>query len=402
MIAFTAMSFISKNDDEKKKKYHVIHQKDGEMKTFDTIVPMNSNYSVKDFLADKGISDENVEIINVPKISEELLMFHGDEGAMVFDFDHEFEWAEEGETVKIIAEEVDGEMKVKKFVNGEEVELTEEELENIHHNKHGDHLILQHGDGHTFENANGERVEIKVEKQDDGTVEVRKWVNGEEVEVSEEELDEMHALHHGQKFMIKLDSLDIDMDEIMKEMEIELKALNMDSLMQTIKIDIEKIVDMEELENGEKQMIIKIEGDMQDLHKEMEELHKEMEMHNEHVIRVESDQEDFTIVIVTEDYDEDAEQHTEIRMEKEMSDNNFTVYPNPSSGQFTVEFDQDEKVSTTVEVVNAAGKTVFKDKLGKFEGKYRKEIDLEKNGPGTYIIQVKRGDEIEAHKIVLN
>lgn len=402
MVAFTAMSFISKNDDEKKKKYHVIHQKDGEMKTFDTIVPMNSNYSVKDFLADKGISDENVEIINMPKISEEMMMFHGDDHTMMFDFDHEFEWAEEGEMIKIIAEEIDGEMKVKKYVNGEEVELTEEELENIHHQKHGDHMMIHHGEGHAYENEDGERIEIKVEQSDDGSMEVRKWVNGEEVEVTQEELDEMHSMHHGQKFMIKFDSLDVDMDEIMKEMEIELKELNMDSLMQTIKIDLEKIVDMEELENGEKQMIIKIEGDMQDLHEEMEAIHKDMEMHQEHVIRVESDDEDFTIVIVTEDYDEDAEHHTEIRMEKELSESNFNVFPNPSNGKFTIEFDQNEKVATTVEVVSAEGKTVFKDKLGKFEGKYRKEVDLEKNGPGTYIINVKRGDNVESHKIILN
>ena len=54
-----------------------------------------------------------------------------------------------------------------------------------------------------------------------------------------------------------------------------------------------------------------------------------------------------------------------------------------------------------MDVFNASGKNVFKDKLGKFSGTYNKELDLKKHGSGNYIVKITRGDDVTTHKVVI-
>ena len=79
IAAAGALFSFAGEDGGKKKKYHVIHHKDGVMKEFDTILPMSSDYSVEDFLAEKGIESENVDIIKVPQHGANM-MFMGKDG----------------------------------------------------------------------------------------------------------------------------------------------------------------------------------------------------------------------------------------------------------------------------------------------------------------------------------
>jgi len=63
VFATVLVSFSNGDDPGKKKKYHVIHQKDGNLQEFDTILTMNSDYGVEEFLAEKGI--ENCRCTNL-------------------------------------------------------------------------------------------------------------------------------------------------------------------------------------------------------------------------------------------------------------------------------------------------------------------------------------------------
>ena len=445
-------------DEGKKKKYHVIHHKDGVMMEFDTILPMSSQYSVEDFLAEKGIESDNVEIIKVPQHGpnmvfmsnggphHHMVMHHLDEEVMISD--------ENGkrEEVKIIREKgKDGEITVKKFVNGEEVELseeekkhlsekrphpmrfhmqeeridgtdrenvemkvevdkegnltvqkfvdgeeveeTEEEMERIQkrHDAHKRHHIIRIEDGnhegmrwHHNEGGKNENVEMKVEIDKEGNMTVQKFVNGEEVEVTEEEMN--HIRMHHEKMG--------DRKMILIEEEGHLEQL--DSLLQEFEIEIEEF----EGEEGAQRVIIKeIHFDSEEQMEGSTEIHKEMRFH--HNIDVEGEGEDFTIVLVTENLDETVEIETSSNIRSMTMNEPISVYPNPNHGTFTIAFDQKEKVKTAVEIVDAQGKVVFKEKLGSFAGSYKKEVNLEKHGKGVYIVKVQQGDETSARKVIV-
>jgi hypothetical protein len=70
-IATSALlvSFTNDNGGDKNKKYQIIHHEKGEMITYDTVIPMSSSFTPEQFLAEKGILDEHVEIITLPSIS---------------------------------------------------------------------------------------------------------------------------------------------------------------------------------------------------------------------------------------------------------------------------------------------------------------------------------------------
>lgn len=84
----------------------------------------------------------------------------------------------------------------------------------------------------------------------------------------------------------------------------------------------------------------------------------------------------------------------------ELQLNKFKAFPNPTDGVFTVEFELEEKISTLVKVYNQEGKTVYSDKVKKFDGFYSKQIDLTKQDMGIYFIRIIQGDKSVTKKIL--
>ena len=410
VAAITLMAFVyaKGNDDGKKKKYHVIHQEDGVLQEFDTILPMSSSYSVEDYLKDIGVNSEDVEIIKMPSISDDHFIFHGSDGEKIImnHFSDDLNWHQDGEIIKIISEEgEDGKITIKKYVDGEEIEMTEEDLEKFEDHKHGHQIIIEDNDGSSKEKVtiqeNGNKVKIIVEEDKGGDKKVKKYVDGKEVEVNEEDIERVELEIDGEEINIEIEAKEIaeELEEAMKELEIEMENLdiNLESILKHIDIEVE------EGDEKTQKVIIKMESDMKELQKDLEEMMKDfdhdhfMEMHKD--IRVHGD-EDFTIVIVEEDIDANAIEKS-IRKEIVTSNQEFKMYPNPSEGAFTIEFEQSEKLPTTVEVVDSEGKSVFKEKLGKFSGKYKKEVNIEKHGSGTYVVKIQRGDDVTVNKVVI-
>ena len=77
VLAITA-SLVSFSADKGKKKYEVIHHSAGKTVTYDTIIPMNSKYTVEAFLADKGIQSENIEIVKIPNGKAQMMFIEKD------------------------------------------------------------------------------------------------------------------------------------------------------------------------------------------------------------------------------------------------------------------------------------------------------------------------------------
>lgn len=405
LVSFT----LNDGDKDKMKRYQVIHHSNGLVQEFDTIIPMESNYTVEQFLADKGIKSENVEIIRMSAMGEHALFIEDKEigegeKVRVHQFrisnDLELEGAERKE-VRITKEiGPDGTQVTKKYVDGKEVELTAEELEDLEMGQNGEEhtmMIRIHEDGEKGEprkwEGKEEKVEIKCEVDAEGKVRAQKWVNGVEVPLTEEEMLQFSTPEgEGKNVIIHMESL--EKGAPLEKMEIEIEQL-----MKELSVDDEgkeerKMVIVKEIEDGEgkrvEEHVFQIDGN------------EELEWTQDKSVNVEimgESDEDFTLVIVTENCDEKSERN--MNFDRQVSQNEVAVFPNPSSGLVTIRFEQSEKVKTTISIADMSGKVVFKESLGKFSGTYLKEIDLQKFGVGTYLISIQQGNDVHTEKIVV-
>ncbi len=346
--------------------------------------------------------------------------------------DGENVWIEDhkSENVEIKVEiDEDGNMKTVKKVNGKEVELTEEELAEIERNRNGSgenvmimkKEMLGEGDDMNFvvKDEDGENVEIKVEVDEDGNTVIKKFVNGEEVEVSEDEFTKIEGMGDGEHKMIIIQEeveenvFSSDEEGEGEEKRVEIKVEVDDEGNMTTK----KFVNGEEVELTEEELT-----EIKDRHEEhkargekgervrVRRMHKGhhgkpgREIHREMKVMTMGGDEDYTIVLVEENVDPNAPTRVRTKNTQSMelgNNNSIEVYPNPNEGVFTLAFNQEDKAKTSIQVLDINGKVVYKEKLGKFSGEYRKEIDLKKFGSGTYLINVLASDKTSTRKVLV-
>jgi S1-C subfamily serine protease len=79
----------------------------------------------------------------------------------------------------------------------------------------------------------------------------------------------------------------------------------------------------------------------------------------------------------------------------------FKAFPNPSSGQITVEF-QGEPVATVVSLLDISGRQLFREELNAFNGAYNQQFDLTAYAKGTIIVHIQQGDKIFTDQIIVN
>jgi len=80
---------------------------------------------------------------------------------------------------------------------------------------------------------------------------------------------------------------------------------------------------------------------------------------------------------------------------------NFTCYPNPTSGQFTLTFVQSESSDVIVRILNIEGKIIRKDNLQNFNGTYTKNFDLSDLEKGIYFVEVTNNAGVSSQRIVV-
>ncbi|MEP7170866.1 MAG: T9SS type A sorting domain-containing protein, partial [Bacteroidota bacterium] len=94
---------------------------------------------------------------------------------------------------------------------------------------------------------------------------------------------------------------------------------------------------------------------------------------------------------------------TPLRLEGQVSVNNeeISIYPNPNTGQFSLEFASDVKEENDIiEIYNSLGQSIFKNNISINEGENHKQIDLSKFPSGIYFLNLKTEKEVFRQKII--
>ncbi|MBK7855404.1 MAG: T9SS type A sorting domain-containing protein [Bacteroidetes bacterium] len=86
----------------------------------------------------------------------------------------------------------------------------------------------------------------------------------------------------------------------------------------------------------------------------------------------------------------------------ELNPQNFELSPNPGKGQYKLSFDLTSTEPVTVKVVDFAGRQVFSDVAENFTGHYHNEFDITGKSKGTYLLQIRQGENWMHKKFLLN
>jgi len=82
------------------------------------------------------------------------------------------------------------------------------------------------------------------------------------------------------------------------------------------------------------------------------------------------------------------------------NDQFFKVYPNPTTGMFTLELTEpDETVMITVDIYSMLGESLLRTDLPAVS---HCQFDLSAKQPGIYLIRVRRGDRVGFEKLIKN
>lgn len=79
----------------------------------------------------------------------------------------------------------------------------------------------------------------------------------------------------------------------------------------------------------------------------------------------------------------------------------FSVYPNPSNGQFTVSITNTGSKTVSISIVNILGETVYTFSDNNCPDSVNKQINLENIPAGIYFIKLDTGKDINTQKIII-
>lgn len=80
----------------------------------------------------------------------------------------------------------------------------------------------------------------------------------------------------------------------------------------------------------------------------------------------------------------------------------LSIYPNPTSTNFTLEFDLAKASSMKINVMNISGQIIYSEDANASAGTFKKIISFNENANGIYYLQVITNDDVVTKKIVKN
>lgn len=79
---------------------------------------------------------------------------------------------------------------------------------------------------------------------------------------------------------------------------------------------------------------------------------------------------------------------------------NLNIAPNPTSGSINVSFNQAAAQSTTIEIIDVLGRSIYTQNLPKFTGEYSQKVDLTSFNKGIYFVKITGENGSEIRKII--
>ena len=73
--------------------------------------------------------------------------------------------------------------------------------------------------------------------------------------------------------------------------------------------------------------------------------------------------------------------------------NNFSIYPNPNNGEFSISFDLIESTEVNITITDLIGKIVYQKNEAECYGKINNAINLSDLNKGMYIINLQTGKQ---------
>lgn len=297
-------------------------------------------------------------------------------------------------------------IKIKKDINGKvtNVEKTYNSLEEMKNDPDLKDVDLELFKGNSFYFSNGdgsnEKVKIKIQKTLDEDVDVSG--NQFSFEIDDENF-EWDATSHEIK-VIKGDDGEV---KILRNGEV----VEADDNIVVHRFDSGEEDDVKDIkiENRDGQKVIIINGDKEINLGNSDQMKEKLEVLVDAI-----DDGDHSkmskIQIVTvrkvkihiEDFAKKDESLARLNLEKkkELKLQELSYFPNPTDGKFSLRF-QGKSVPTEVRITDLTGKVVYSDMMQGFDGQYDKEIDLNDQSKGVYIMQVIQGNKALNKKVVI-
>ena len=84
------------------------------------------------------------------------------------------------------------------------------------------------------------------------------------------------------------------------------------------------------------------------------------------------------------------------------SDPAISVFPNPTTGKFTVSFISENESKYTLKVFDILGETIIQKTIQSIEGINSREVDLSDSPKGIYLLMMYRdGEALKGVKIIV-
>jgi type IX secretion system substrate protein len=80
----------------------------------------------------------------------------------------------------------------------------------------------------------------------------------------------------------------------------------------------------------------------------------------------------------------------------------LNIYPNPSNGQFKINFTLPDNSPIGLKITDMEGKTVWSDAVNNFTGRYNSNIDLSAQPKAVYILEIMQNNKTMLKKLVIN
>jgi hypothetical protein len=223
-------------------------------------------------------------------------------------------------------------------------------------------------------------------------------INMDDIELTKEEKAKIEKEIEGAKLELK--QMKIDIEKSNKEIEKagdEIKKMN---------IDIEKSEDNEHQKiiirnisddgsDEDKKIVIIRSGDVHEAHpKVLNFVISDEDNKGNEVIDVKSENEP---LMAEENKTKDNPEAENYKLQA----TEFKIYPNPTNGNITVSFRTEKDGPVEVKLLDAAGRVIVNEQVQVSDGFFSKDYNIEGQSKGTYLLQLRQGDQWRHEKIVM-